>query len=164
MRKRTFVAFYPSLIYAIISSFMLFIAGMIFYEGRGLNNWEWIKNNVMEVVIFSFCVGIPVGCVFFLPRMTIDLNYNKIDIFYLVNWKKNRLDSDSNWVFYPDQVERVTLVKLSKNDKKKYTSSRFLFHKYLKIEFKFGNVKYLYISPYSKNQINKIIKMLTKQS
>ena len=78
-----------------------------------------------------------------------------------MNFNKNESDENTNWVFHPSQVEEITIVHLTKEEKKKYTSANFLFSKYLKIKMKYGNEKYVYVSHYSNRQISKIIKLIT---
>lgn len=51
-----------------------------------------------------------------------------------------------------------------KEEKRKYTSAKFIFSKYLKIEMKYGHVKYVYVSHYSKRQIKQIINLLMQSN
>ena len=60
-------------------------------------------------------------------------------------------------------IDSIEIVKLSNEEKRKYTSAKFLFSKYLKINLKYGHCKYVYVSHYSNSQIRKIKKMLTKK-
>ncbi|MCH5179982.1 MAG: hypothetical protein J1F32_02065, partial [Erysipelotrichales bacterium] len=120
-----------------------------------LNDWYF-------VVIYALCISIPFTAMFCLQRVTIEPNYDKVDFFYLVNYAKNEKDLNSNWIIYPSEIENISVVKLTNEEKRRYTSARFLFSKYLKVEMRYGHIKYIYVSHYSKNQINKIIKMLSK--
>lgn len=161
MKKRTFRPLFTLLIYSFVSSALIGVFAYIFIFIKGENN-GWNDIQWWYTLLAAFCIAIPFGCAFFIPRIKIDLDSNKVDIFYLVNWKRSRLDCDSNWVFYLDQIEDVKVVKLTNDEKKTFTSSRFLFRKYLKVQLRFGNIKYVYVAPYSNGQIKKIIKMLKK--
>ena len=95
--------------------------------------------------------------------MSIDLSCDKVELFYLVNFNKNDRDLHSNWIIYPSEIESIEIVNLSNEEIRKYTSAKFLFSKYLKINLKYGHCKYVYVSHYSNSQIRKIKKMLTKK-
>lgn len=163
MSKRKFIAFWDVVFLSIITAIMLTCALIIMLLGF-FESFDSIIKNWYYVVIFAFCISIPVVLIMFIQRVTIDLNCDKADFFYLVNYEKNERDLDTNWIIYPSQIEKISVVKLTKEEKRKYTSARFLFSKYLKIEMEYGNIKYIYISHYSKFQIKKIIKMLTSKN
>ena len=158
--KKRFIAFYDALCFSIIAGIMWTGAIIILINGQ-FGNSEWIKQNFHLAVLFAICIAVPVTIMLSLPKITIDLSCDKVEIFYLVNDNKNERDYNSNWNIYPSEIESIEVVKLSKEDKRKYTSARFLFSKYLKVNLKFGHSKYVYISHYSNYQINKIIKILT---
>ena len=154
MLKKRFIAFYDVVFFSIISSIMVTSALTIMILGL-LNDWYF-------VVIYALCISIPFTAMFCLQRVTIEPNCGKVDFFYLVNYAKNEKDLNSNWIIYPSEIENISVVKLTNEEKRRYTSARFLFSKYLKVEMRYGHIKYIYVSHYSKNQINKIIKMLSK--
>ena len=157
--RRNFIAFWDIIIYSLISAFLLSIAAYIIIIIKGDLGWHlfpwWLS------LIAAFCIAIPVGLIFTVQKVTIDLNCDKVEWFYLVNYAKNDLDLHSNWIIYPSEVEKIAVVKLTKEEKRRYTSAKFLFSKYLQIEMKYGHVKYVYVSHYSKWQIKKIIELLT---
>ena len=63
-----------------------------------------------------------------------------------------------------NEVKGVELVKLTKEQKKKYIGYNHLFDRYIKVSLNnSNNVKYIYVSLYSKSQINKIIKLLNNK-
>ncbi len=159
MRKR-FIAFYDALFFSIIAGVMWTVAIIIFITGQ-LGNFDWCVQNWYLVLTFAICFAVPVTILFSLQKITIDLSIDKVDIFYLVNFKKNERDLHSNWIIYPSEIESIEIVRLSNEEKRKNTSAKFLFNKYLKVNLKFGNCKYIYISHYSNYQIKKIIQMLT---
>ena len=158
--KKRFIAFYDALCFSIIAGIMWTGAIIILINGQ-FGNSEGIEQNFHLAVLFAICIAVPVTIMLSLQKITIDLSCDKVEIFYLVNDNKNERDYNSNWNIYPSEIESIEVVKLSKEDKRKYTSARFLFSKYLKVNLKFGHSKYVYISHYSNYQINKIIKILT---
>ena len=158
--KKRFIAFYDALCFSIIAGIMWTGAIIILINGQ-FGNSEWIKQNFHLAVLFAICIAVPVTIMLSLQKITIDLSCDKVEIFYLVNDNKNERDYNSNWNIYPSEIESIEVVKLSKEDKRKYTSARILFSKYLKVNLKFGHSKYVYISHYSIYQINKIIKILS---
>ena len=61
------------------------------------------------------------------------------------------------------EVEKIEIIKLSKNDKKKYIGYNHLFSKYIKVYIKNSNAnKYVYISIYTKKQIMNLLKYFNK--
>ena len=159
MKKRKIIAFYDAVFFAVISSIMLTIVITILMSGK-LENSVPINQKWYCAVIFAFCISFTFCLLFFIQNITIDLNCDKVNIHYLVNYARNDKDLHSNWIIYPSEIEKVSVVKLTKEEKRKYTSAKFLFSKYLKVEMKHGHIKYLYVSHYSNYQIKKIIKML----
>lgn len=159
MQKRTIIAFWDLFVCIVISAMVIALSGYIFVIIKGEKGW-----NDIEWYYTALCalgIAIPFTLTFILQRITIDLNCDKVELFYLVDWRKNSLDLDSNWIIYPSEIQKISAVKLNKEEKRRYTSARFLFSKYLKIEMKFGQVKYVYISHYSSAQIEKIIELLS---
>lgn len=159
--KKTFIAFYDILCFSIMAGIMWTTAIMIFITGR-MGDFDWLVQNWFLVFIFAVCIAIPVTTMLSLQKITIDLSCDKVSLFYLVNFKKNTRDLNTNWIIYPSQIQSIEVVKLSKEEKRAYTSARFLFSKYLKVNLKFGHCKYVYISHYTNCQIKKIINILTQ--
>lgn len=161
MKRIKITAFWDLLVGAIICSILFAVAIYIFVVVKGNKGWNDIAWYC--ALICAFCIAIPVTIMLSLQRITIDLSCDKVELFYLVNDNKNERDYNSNWIIYPSEIESIEVVKLSKEEKRRYTSARFLFSKYLKINLKFGHCKYVYVSHYSNKQIKKIIQMLTKK-
>ena len=157
--KKTFAAFYDVLFVSLISACMYTVSLWIMSRGPvGDLHWYW-------VIICAVCIAVPTGCIVFgILKCTIDLVCDWVELVYLVRHNVNSRDLLSNWVIYPSEIEKVTVVRLSKEEKRRYTSARFLFSQYLKIEMKFGHVKYVYVSHYSNYQITQIIKLLTSDN
>ncbi len=158
--KKRFIAFYDALCFSIIAGIMWTGAIIILINGQ-FGNSEWIKQNFHLSVLFAICIAVPVIIMLSLQKMMIDLSCDKVELFYLVNFNKNDRDLHTNWIICTSEIESIEVVRLSKEEKRKYTSARFLFSKYLKVNLKFGHSKYVYISHYSNYQIKRIIKMLT---
>ena len=159
--KKRFIAFYDALFFSIIAGIMWTVAIYIFLVVKGDKRWNDIS--WYHTLICAICIAVPVTIMLSLQKITIDLSCDKVEIFYLVNDNKNERDYNSNWNIYPSEIESIEIVKLSNEEKRKYTSAKFLFSKYLKINLKYGHCKYVYISHYSNSQIRKIKKMLTKK-
>lgn len=158
--RRRFVAFYDALCFSVVAGVMWTIAITILINGQ-LGDFKWCIENWYLLLTFAICVAVPITVMLSLQKISIDLLCDKVSLFYLVNFRKNEKDLRGNWSFYPSEIESIDIVKLSKEEKKKYTSARFVFSRYLKINFRFGHCKYVYISHYSNWQIKNIVQMLT---
>lgn len=161
MKRIKITAFWDMLIGAIVCSILFTVAIYIFIVVKGDKGWNDIS--WYYALICAICVAVPVTIMLTLQRITIDLSCDKVELVYLVNDNKNDRDYNSNWNIYPSEIESIEIVKLSKEEKRKYTSARFLFSKYLKVNLKFGHSKYIYVSHYSNYQIKKIIQTLTNK-
>ena len=161
MKKIKITALWDLVIGAIVSSILFTVAIYIFIIVKGDKGWNDIP--WYYALKCAICIAVPVTIMLTFQKITIDLYCDKVRLFYLVNFKKNDLDLNYNWIIYPSQIETIEVVKLSKEDKRKYTSARFLFNKYLKVNLKYGHSKYIYVSHYSNYQIRKIIEILTKK-
>ena len=162
MKKTKITAFWDLLISAIICSVLFTISIYVFIVIKGDNGWNDIT--WYYTLICAFCIAVPVTIMLSLQRFSIDLSCDRVELFYLVNFNKNQRDLHTNWNIHPSEIEKVEIVKLSKEEKIKYTSAKFLFNKYLKVTLRYGNCKYIYVSHYSNNQIKKIIKLLTTKT
>lgn len=60
-------------------------------------------------------------------------------------------------------IEKIEIITLTKEEQLKYIGYKHLLRKYLKLNLKYGNPKYVYVGIYSKYQINKIIEILNKK-
>lgn len=158
MRKRV-LAFWDVVFCSIASALLIAAALFIIVFVKG--DTPWYSVPIHYVIIAATCIAVSVTLVLCMQRVVIDINCNKTEWFYLINHRINSKDLLSNWVIYPSEIEKVTVVRLSKEEKRKYTSARFLFSKYLKVEMKYGHTKYVYVSHYSSFQIKQIIHMLT---
>jgi len=160
--KKRFIAFYDALCFFVIAGVMWTIAIIIFTKGH-LGDFAWCVDNWYIVLAHATCVAVPITIMLSLQRISIDLSCDKVELFYLVNFKRNEKDLNSTWIIYPSEIESIDIVSLSNEEKKKYTSARFIFRKYLKVNLKHGHCKYVYVSHYSNWQIERIIQMLTQK-
>ena len=160
MRKIKITAFWDLLIGAIICSILFTVAIFIFVVIKGNKGWNDIS--WYYALICSTCIAVPTTIMLSLQKISIDLSCDKMSLFYLVNFKKNDRDLHGNWIIYPSDIESIDIVRLSNEEKKKHTSARFIFNKYLKVNLKYGHCKYVYVSHYSNRQIKKIIQILTQ--
>ena len=156
--KRRFIAFYDVLFSSIIAGTMWTVAITLLGQ---IEDFDWCVQNWHLVLAFAVCIAVPVTILLSLQKITIDLSCDKVEIFYLVNDNRNERDWNTNWNIRPSEIESIEVVKLSKEEKRQYTSARFLFNKYLKITHKFGHCKYVYVAHYSNAQIKEIIEILT---
>ena len=159
MKRIKITAFWDMLIVSIVCSILFTVAIYIFIVVKGDKGWNDIS--WYHTLICAFCIAVPTTALFCLQKITIDLSCDKVHLFYLVNYRKNDRDLHTNWIIYPSEIESIEVVRLSKEEKRKYTSAKFLFSKYLKINFKYGHCKYVYVSHYSNSQIKKIIHLLS---
>ena len=123
--KKRFIAFYDALCFSIIAGIMWTTAIVIFITGH-MGDFDWCVQNWYLVVAYASCVAVPVTIMLSLQKMTIDLSCDKVSLFYLVNYRKNDRDLYSTWIIYPSEIESIEIVKLSNEEKRKYTSARFL--------------------------------------
>ena len=156
------IAFYDALCFSIVAGVMWTVALILLIECQ-FSNFNWLVQNWYLALVFAICFAVPVTMMFCLQKIEINLSHDKVECFYLVNFAKNERDIESNWNIHPSEIESIEVVRLSKEEKRKYTSARFVFNKYLKIIHKYGHCKYVYVSHYSKRQIKKIIKILTQK-
>ena len=129
-------------------------------------------NNIKIVILAYICLFIVVLALiklFSIPyHIVIDNNRIKVYDFPLFAtnkfYKKKRSLILWNSEINIDEVKTVELVKLTKEQKKKYIGYNHLFDRYIKVSLNYSNSdKYIYVSIYSQTQIKKIIKMLTNK-
>lgn len=161
--KKKIIAFYDLLFFSIIGGIMWTVAIVIFITGR-IGDIDWCVENWHLVLVYAVCIAVPFTAMLCLQKVHIDLSCDSVNWFYLVDFRRNDRDMHTNWTMYPSEIESIEIVRLSKEEKRKYTSARFLFNKYLKVNFRFGHSKYVYVSHYSNSQIKRIISILTAKN
>lgn len=157
------IAFYDIVIYLIIC-LPLFCASLIIgFNGLFTADLEWLKDNLIMVVIFAIGMVLPIAGMLFIRYCEIKNNSIYFHYFPLTtSWEKGANNIDINWnqnVFI-SEIKYVEIVKLTEEKKKTRVYYKHWRNKYLKINLKYGNSKYVYVGNYSKNQIAKIINII----
>ncbi len=152
--NKKFFAFYDVILYSIIYSPPIILAiAILNINGSELESFQ-------ELIV-SLCIAIPILCIpFAIQRIEIDFKSNHFSAYSFIACSSRNGDYKKNWEFPLTQVKNANLVTLTKEEKQKYTCSKFLFSKYLKIELLNGDTKYVYVSHYSRSQIDKMIDLL----
>ena len=168
------VAFYDAIIFSVVCLPLITLSVVLFFVGNGFTDSAWNFDHWYVGIIFSFGIAIPVGaipCIRFClintvgDNATFSYGFSEIKAWSWKSYthKAKELDIQWNTRMLLSEIAGVKIVKLSK-DEKKCVSTRFLFNKYLKIEMKYGAVKYVYVANYANWQIERIMKLLTRQS
>lgn len=130
------------------------------------------NNNIKIVILAYICLFIVVLALiklFSIPyHLVIDNNRMKVYDFPLFAtnkfYRKKRSLILWNSEINIDEVKNVEIVKLTKEEKKKYIGYVHLFEKYIKISLYNSNRnKYIYVSIYSSSQIKKIMNLLNNK-
>lgn len=69
-----------------------------------------------------------------------------------------------NSEIFINEVEKIEIITLTREEQLKYIGYKHLSRKYLKVNLKYGNPKYVYVGNYSNYQVKKIIQMLLSKS
>ncbi len=125
--------------------------------------------NYEKAYIFAYiCIVLAVLFLlklFSFPSHIVILN-DKIKIFDFPFFATNKFYiKKSNLVLWNSEidvkeVEKIDLVKLSKEERKKHIGHNHLFNRYLRVRLKYGKVKYIYIGGYTKAQSKRIMKYI----
>ena len=156
------IAFYDIVVYLIICAPLFCVSLIIGFNGLFTSNLEWLKENILKVIIFAFGIVLPIAGILLFRYYEVK-NNNSVYFHYFQftkSWDKASNNIDINWnqnVFI-SEVESVSIVKLSKEELNTKVFYKHWFNKYLKINLKYGNPKYVYVGNYSNCQIKKIIK------
>lgn len=161
MRKRI-IAFYDVLLFAIICSPMIVTAVILLYMLVTKGTSEWIYENWYLVVIFAIAFMVPIGGTMLFRYCVINNNTMHFHYFpFTTSWNKatNNIDIRWNQDITISEVNDIEIVKLTEEEKQTKVYYKHWFNKYLKINMKYGNPKYVYIGNYSNYQIEKIVKL-----
>lgn len=162
MRKRI-IAFYDVLLFAIVCSPMIVTSIILLFMLVTKGTSEWIYTNWYLVLIFAITLMVPVGGTLTFRYCVINNNSVHFHYFpFTKNWKKtvNNIDIRWNQDVIISEVKDIEIVKLKEDEKQSKVYYKHWFNKYLKINLKNGNPKYVYVGNYSNYQINKIIKLM----
>lgn len=161
MRKRI-IAFYDVLLFAIICSPMIVTAVILLFMLVTKGTSEWIYENWYLVLIFAITFMVSIGGTMLFRYCVINNNTMHFHYFpFTTSWNKatNNIDIRWNQDITISEVNDIEIVKLTEEEKQTKVYYKHWFNKYLKINMKYGNPKYVYIGNYSNYQIEKIIKL-----
>lgn len=165
MRKRI-IAFYDVLLFAIICSPMMITAVILLFTLVIKGTGEWIYENWYLVLVFAITFMVPIGgAMMFRYCVT---NYDSIHFHYFTFTKSlknasNNIDIRWNQDVAISEIKDVEIVKLSEEEKRANVYYKHWFNKYLKVNLKCGNPKYVYVGNYSNHQIRIIIELMTNK-
>ena len=162
MRKRI-MAFYDVLLFAIICSPMIFIAVILLFMLVTKGTSERIYENLYLVLVFAITFMVPIGGTMMLMYCVINNDSAHFHYFtFTKSWKNatNNIDIRWNQDVMISEIKDIEIVKLTKEEKQAKVYYKHWFNKYLKINLKYGNQKYVYVGNYSIHQIEKIIEIL----
>lgn len=130
------------------------------------------SNNVKIIIVVYVCVVIVVALLiklFDIPYHVV-VNNNKMKVYDFPLLATNKFYHKKrslilwNSEINIDEVQDIQLVKLTKEQKMRYIGYIHFFNRYIKVSLNNSSSdKYIYISPYSKSQINKIINLLNNK-
>lgn len=154
---RKIIAFYDLLIYAIICGPLIVIT--VFLLSKLLLN-RWIIGDVFIFApsfVLSF-VGTKMFRYYKIANDTIYFHYFP----FTTSWEKaaNNIDVKWNQNVFISEIKDIEIIKLTDDEKQTKVFYKHWFNKYLKINLKHSNPKYVYVGNYSNYQIQKIIKTI----
>lgn len=161
MRKRI-IAFYDVLLFAIICSPMIVITVILLFMLVTKGTSEWIYKNWYLVLIFAITFMVPIGGTMMFRYCVTNNNSIHFHYFHFTkSWKNatNNIDIRWNQDVVILEIKDIEIVKLTEEEKQTKIYYKHWFNKYLKINLKYGNPKYVYVGNYSNYQINNIIKL-----
>lgn len=149
---------------------LIFISSILILSLIAIILFLKYNSEIILVIIAYTCVVLIVLALIKLVFISnhIIINDNKIKVYdfplFATNKfynKKRSLISYNSEIEIKD-IEKIELVTLTKKEQNNYIGYKHLQKKYLKIFFKYGNPKFVYVGGYSKNQIKQIIKLIQK--
>ncbi len=156
--KKTF-AFYDLLFYAIICGPLIVIAVFLTFK---LFNDKWTLG---ETCIFAFSFAISyctarLGMIRYYMIQIDTIYFHYFPFATRLEKAANNIDSAWNQYTFISEIKDIEIVKLTEEEKQSKVYFKHWFNKYLKINLKYGNPKYVYVGNYSNYQIQKLIKTL----
>lgn len=129
------------------------------------------NSEIILIVIAYICIVLIIAALLkliYLPsHIVIGNNTVKVFDFPLLATNKFYVKKRSLILYNSEininDVEKIEIITLTKEEQNKYIGYKHILKKYLKFHLKYGNPKYVYVGNYSKYQINKIIKLAYKQ-
>ena len=157
------MTFHDVLLFAIICSPMIFIAVILLFMLVTKGTSERIYENLYLVLVFAITFMVPIGGTMMLMYCVINNDSAHFHYFtFTKSWKNatNNIDIRWNQDVMISEIKDIEIVKLTKEEKQAKVYYKHWFNKYLKINLKYGNQKYVYVGNYSIHQIEKIIEIL----
>ena len=165
--KKKIIAFYDLLFYAIICGPLIVVSILLLSLLVTKGTSEWIYKNWYLLVTFAVSFMLSVGGAILFRHCVFTNNSIHFHYFpFTTSWEKaaNNIDARWNQNVFISEIKDIEIVKLTEEDKKTKVYYKHWFNKYLKINLKYGNPKYVYVGNYSNYQIKRIIKFTMKKS
>ena len=162
MRKRI-IAFYDLLFYAIICGPLIIVSIVLFSLLVTKGTSEWVYKNWYLLVNFAMSFMLSIGGAILFRYCVINNNSMHFHYFpFTISWERaaNNIDARWNQDVLISEIKDIEIVKLTKEEKQTKVYYKHWFNKYLKIDLKYGNAKYVYVGNYSNFQIKKLIKII----
>ena len=129
------------------------------------------NSNIILVIMAYICIIFIVVAVLKLLSFSsyIIISNSMVKVFDFPLFATNKFyDKKRSLILYNNEidineVEKIELIKLTKEEQKKYIGYNHLFKKCLKFNLKYGNPKYVYVGNYSNYQIKKIISLASNK-
>ncbi len=160
--KKKIIAFYDLLLFFVICGPLMICSILIFILGK-FNELEWIIEYWYFVLLFAVGIAVPMGGTLLFRYCIIENDSIRFHYFpFTTSWEKaaNNIDILWNQNAFISEIENFEIVKLLEEEKQTKVYYKHWFNKYLKINLKNGNPKYVYVGNYSDGQIKKIIQMV----
>ena len=164
MKKKT-VAFFDLLIYTIICLPLIVISFILLFLLITKGTHEWLYNNWYLILIFAISFMLPIGGTMLFRYVEINDDLVYFHYFpFAKSWEKssNNVDIIWNQQVVISEIKDIEIVKLIKEEKESKIFYKHWFNKYMKINLKYGNSKYVYVGNYSNRQIKKIEALITE--
>ena len=164
--KKKIIAFYDVLLYLIICGPMIVTAIILIFMLITRGTSEWIYKYWYLVLIFSITFMFPIGGILMLRYCVFNNDAVHFHYFpFITSWDKaaNNIDIRWNQNILISEIENIEIVKITDEERKTKVYYKHWFNKYLLINLKNGDSKYVYVGNYSNNQIKKIIKLMMKK-
>ena len=164
MKKRIF-AFYDLLFYAIDCCPLIAISVILCFILVTQGTREWLYKNWYLVLTFAISASLSRAGVMLFRYYIVENDSIHFHYFPWAKWKKaaNNIDILWNQNVFISEIKDIELVKLTEEEKQTKVYYKHWFNKYLKINMKYGNPKYVYIGNYSNWQIKKIIRLANEK-
>lgn len=163
--KKKIIAFNDVLLFALISTPLIISSILILVFGK-LNDFKWLCEYWYLVVLFAIGVMLPIGGSLLIRYLVVNNETVYFHYFpFAKSWKKaaNNIDIRWNQNIIISEIKNIEIIKLTREEKQTKVFYSHWFNKYLKINLKHGNSKYVYIGNYSGFQIKRIIKILNQE-